>query len=126
MSKRTAHGRELYRRTKGFQLFISQAEKYRQRFFEKENMFNEILPYAIVFGLTTKFAKAMEKIALHPQTSSWYIGSRSFNIAVFSSSINSFSNSLSSAIAATPKGSGFSRGGGFSGGGFGGGGGGSW
>ncbi|EKD65297.1 MAG: protein of unknown function DUF2207, membrane, partial [uncultured bacterium] len=111
MSKRTAHGRELYRRTKGFQLFISQAEKYRQRFFEKENMFNEILPYAIVFGLTTKFAKAMEKIALHPQTSSWYIGSRSFNIAVFSSSINSFSNSLSSAIAATPKGSGFSRGG---------------
>ena len=40
--------------------------------------------------------------------------------------MENFSQSLSNAIAASPKGSGFSGGGGSSGGGFGGGGGGSW
>jgi hypothetical protein len=44
MPRRTAEGRELYRREKGFELFISRAEKYRQQFFEKKNLFNEVLP----------------------------------------------------------------------------------
>lgn len=126
MPRKTAHGREIYRRIRGYELFISTAEKYRQQFFERKNLFNEVLPYAIVFGLTEKFAQAFKSLGLEPPQPTWYVGTGLFNASSFSSNINSFSSSLSSAIAATPKGSGFSSGGGFSGGGFGGGGGGSW
>lgn len=126
MPRRSAKGRELLRRVNGYKLFISGAEKYKQQFFEKKNMFNEILPYAIIFGLTQKFAEQMRDIGLKPESTSWYYGSHPFNMMLFSSSINNFSSSFSSAIASSPKSSGFSSGGGFSGGGFGGGGGGSW
>lgn len=125
MPRKTAYGRELYRRSKGYYLFIDKAEKYRQQYFEKENMFNEVLPYAIMFGLTKKFAKGMEKIGLKPSQPDWYVGSHSFAAGIFVSNLGNFSDSFSSAIAATPSSSGgFS--GGSSGGGFGGGGGGSW
>lgn len=125
MPRKTAFGRELYRRSKGYYLFIDKAEKYRQQYFEKESMFNEVLPYAIVFGLTKKFAKQMEEIGLKPAQTDWYVGSHPFATGVFVGNITNFSNSLSSAIASSPSSSGgFS--GGSSGGGFGGGGGGSW
>ena len=123
MPRRTAYGRELYQRVKGYQLFIGSAEKYRQQFFEKKNMFNEVLPYAIVFGLTGKFAQAMKDMGVQAQNPTWYSGTHAFAPAVFASDVNSFSKSLSDAIASTPSSSGS---GGSSGGGFGGGGGGSW
>jgi len=126
MPRRTADGHEMWRRTKGYELFISTAEKYRQRFFENKNMFNEILPYAIVFGLTEKFAQAFKDMGIEPPQPAWYSGTAPFNAALFGASISSFSSSLSSAMASAPGGSGFSGGGGSSGGGFGGGGGGSW
>ena len=126
MSRRTAKGAELYRRARGYELFVSKAETYRQQFFEKKNMFNEVLPYAIVFGLTQKFAQAMKDMGVTPQVSGWYYSSRPFNAVAFENNISGFSSSFSSAIAAAPKSSGFSSSGGFSGGGFGGGGGGSW
>lgn len=126
MPRRTAHGRELYRRVKGYELFISNVEKYKQQFFENKNLFNEVLPYAMIFGLTDKFAKAMHDMGIEPKQPTWYSGSRPYNTAVFASNISSFSNSMSSAIASAPSSSGFSGGGGSSGGGFGGGGGGSW
>lgn len=125
MPRRTAYGRELYRRIKGYRLFISTAEKHRQKFFEKRNMFNEVLPYAIVFGLTAKFAKQMHDMGIQPSNTGWYYGAHPFNTATFGSNMNDFSKSLSTAMASTPSSSGgFS--GGSSGGGFGGGGGGSW
>lgn len=124
MPRRSAYGREIYRRTLGYKLFIETAEKYRQKFFEKENMFNEILPYAIVFGVVERYANAMKEIGLKPETD-WYSGVRAFNLVSFANSMNNFSNSLSQAMASAPSSSGFS-GGGSSGGGFGGGGGGSW
>lgn len=127
MPRRTAFGRELYRRVKGYELFISTAEKHKQKFFEDKNLFNEILPYVIVLGLTDKFAKAMKEIGIKPNDPNWYSGTHAFNAATFSSNVSDFSNSFSSAIASTPSSSGgFSSGGGSSGGGFGGGGGGSW
>ena len=126
MSRRTAIGHVAAQRIKGYELFISQAERYRQQFFEKKNLFNEALPYAIVFGSTQKFAKAFKDMGVAPQQPTWYHSSNAFNAYMFSSSINNFSSSFSSAIVATaPKSSGFSSGG-SSGGGFGGGGGGSW
>lgn len=82
--------------------------------------FAVILPYAIVFGVAEKFAKAFEKMGIEPQQPSWYVGSRPFNAVVFGGSMSSFSSSIGTAMAATPGGSSFS------GGGFGGGGGGSW
>lgn len=127
MPRRTAYGGEINRRIKGYRLFIASAEKYRQKFFESKNMFNEVLPYAIVFGLTEKFASALEDMGLKPQNPSWYHGAQAFSLAHFSQEVSTFSSSLSNAISSAPKSSGFSGGGGgSSGGGFGGGGGGSW
>ncbi len=126
MPRRTAYGRELYRRIKGYRLFIDKAEQHRQKFFEKKNLFNEVLPYAIVFGLTGKFAQAMKDMGLQPTNPGWYTGTRPFNTAYFGSSMSDFSTSMSSAIASTPSSSGGFSSGGSSGGGFGGGGGGSW
>lgn len=126
MPRRTAYGRDLYRRVKGYRLFIDKAETHRQKFFEKKNLFNEVLPYAIVFELTGKFAKAMKEIGLENASPTWYQGVHGFNMENFESSMSSFSSSMSSAIASTPSSSGGFSGGGSSGGGFGGGGGGSW
>jgi uncharacterized membrane protein len=125
MSRRTALGREMYRRTRGYELFIATAERYQQRFFEQQNLFTQVLPYAMMFGLTQKFAQAMEQIGYQPPQPSWYIGTTPFRMAAFASSLDSASKALSNTMASAPSSSG-SGGGGFSGGGFGGGGGGSW
>ncbi len=126
MPRRTAYGRELYRRARGYHLFINTAEKHRQKFFEEKNMFNEVLPYAIALGLTQKFAKQMQEIGLTPSTTGWYSGVHPIHMASFGSNMNDFSNAMSSAIASSPSSSGGFSSGGSSGGGFGGGGGGSW
>lgn len=128
MSRRTAKGYEMYRRIKGYRLFIENVEEHRQKFFEKKNMFNTVLPYAIVFGLTGKFAKAMENMGVQPTaaTAGWYFGTHAVSFNSFEKSVSSFSQTMSSAMASTPSSSGGSGGSGFSGGGFGGGGGGSW
>lgn len=124
MPRRTAHGRELYRRARGFKRFLSGSEKNRQNYYEQKNLFNYLLPYAITFGVTEKFAKHMKDLGQMPESVSWYSGP-SFHLATLSSSMNTFSSTLSTAMASTPSSSG-SSGGGFSGGGGGGGGGGSW
>ncbi len=127
MPRKTALGRELYRKARGYEVFISNAEKHRQRFFENENTFMQVLPYAIVFGATKKLATAMKQMGVKAAEVAphWYSGTRPFDAGRFGNDIGTFSKSLSTAIASTPGGSG-SSGGGFSGGGFGGGGGGSW
>jgi uncharacterized membrane protein len=104
------------------------AETERQRFAERENIFSEYLPYAIVFGSVEKWARAFKDIDVTKQTASWYTGSTlgAFSASDLSSNLSSFSNQVSSTIASTPGGSGGSGFGGGSGGGGGGGGGGSW
>lgn len=125
MPKRTAYGRELYRQALGYKIFVSGTEKYRQPFFEQKNIFMEILPYAMIFGVTNKLAMAMKEMGLEANAN-WYIGATAFNIQGFVHNISAFSNTLSTSLSSTPGGSGGSGGGGFSGGGFGGGGGGGW
>ncbi|HHE76465.1 MAG TPA: DUF2207 domain-containing protein [Candidatus Parcubacteria bacterium] len=127
MVKRTEKGIEARWKALGFGEFIRTAEKYRAQFYEKENIFEEYLPYAIVFGLTGKWAKAFEDIYQDPP--SWYDSplADSFSVAAFSNSLShNLSSSFSSSGGVSSGRSGFSSGGGFSGGGFGGGGGGSW
>lgn len=125
MPRKTAYGRELYERARGYRLFVSGTEKHRAPFYENEGLFLAVLPYAIVFGVTDKLAAAFAEMGIVPPTPAWYHGAGPFHAPAFVSSLGSMSASLSNAIASAPGSSG-SGGGGSSGGGFGGGGGGSW
>jgi uncharacterized membrane protein YgcG len=128
MPQRTAGGRDLLQHTLGFRLYMTTAEKYRQQFAADASIFTQLLPYAIVFGCVSMWAKAFEGIDTSA-TSNWYVGNAPFQAVLLASSLQSMNAKISSAIAYTPpsagSGSGFG-GGGFSGGGGGGGGGGSW
>jgi hypothetical protein len=128
MPRRTARGTGAYRRALGFQDFIENSEKHRAQFAEKQNLFTEYLPYAVVFGCTEKWARTFESLGYQPDTSLWYVGAYPFAFSSFSHSIESFSSSAGTYLSSTPASSGGSGfgGGGFSGGGGGGGGGGSW
>ena len=128
MPRRTARGTGAYRRALGFKDFIENSEKNRAQFAEKQNLFTEYLPYAVVFGCTEKWARTFESLGYQPDTSLWYVGAYPFAFSSFSHSIDSFSSSAGTLLASTPASSGGSGfgGGGFSGGGGGGGGGGSW
>jgi len=125
LPKRTVKGHSLYQKALGYKLFVSGTEKYRAPFYENQNMFIEVLPYAIVFGVTKKLADAMKQMGIQPQAPVWYHGANAFNAVAFAGDMENFSTTLSTAMASAPGGSG-SGGGGFSGGGGGGGGGGSW
>jgi len=131
MRKRTEEGHILFRRIQGFKLYLDKAEKYRQRYLEKENVFEKLLPYAIMFGITREWIKKMKDIygekyfaTYHPV---WFYGAgiASFNADSFSSAISSVSSNMATTMSSSPSSSG-TGGGGFSGGGGGGGGGGGW
>lgn len=131
MPKRSAQGQELLRRVLGFRRYMDTAETERQRFAERENIFAQYLPYAIVFGLVSKWARAFEGLDMQKAVEGWYSGSSFTSIPAFSAGLADFSSNVSSVISTTPAStagssgsSGFS--GGSSGGGGGGGGGGSW
>lgn len=128
MPRRTGLGRDLFEKTLGFRLYMNSAEKAQQKFAEAANLFTRYLPYAIVFGCVQRWARAFRGIDADQATRGWYLGPTPFNLLLFSSSLQSFSGQLGSAIAATPGSSGRSGfgGGGFAGGGGGGGGGGAW
>jgi hypothetical protein len=83
MARRTAAGSEMLRRVLGFRLYIATAEKHRQEFNEQENIFARYLPYAIVFGCVSKWAKAFEGLddQVSQSTSSWYSGTGAFRVA---------------------------------------------
>ncbi len=129
MPRRTARGNAVLRRALGFRRFIEESEKERARFAEKQNLFSEYLPYAVVFGATEKWARAFSGLdGRPPDTSAWYLSSRPFAPATFVQGIDHFAVTSIGTLTSKPAssgGSGFS-GGGFSGGGGGGGGGGSW
>ena len=128
MPQRTAAGRDLLQHTLGFRLYMTTAEKYRQEFAAKAEIFTQLLPYAIVFGCVTMWAKAFEGIDTSA-SNPWYVGPGPFQAALLASSLQSMNANISSAISFSPPSSGSSSGfggGGFSGGGGGGGGGGSW
>jgi uncharacterized membrane protein len=131
MPRRTATGTGLLRQVRGFRTVIATAETNLARFAEKENLFTRYLPYAIVFGLTEKWARAFEDLGEPPPDTTWYVSSNAFAYSAFSHAMDGFTVTTAGTIASTPSGSGGSGfgggfGGGFAGGGGGGGGGGSW
>jgi hypothetical protein len=142
MPRRTAKGSEQLRRVLGFRLFIETAEARRAEFAEKENLFSEYLPYAIVFGCVDKWAKVFRDAQLERSVQHWYTGEHltSFTSGAIASHLHSFAgataNAVNLATVNTAGGSGmsglgsfggaFGGAGGFAGGGGGGGGGTSW
>ena len=113
----------------GFKMYLETAERYRMQNLKPE-FFEKYLPYAMIFGVEKKWAKAFE--AMHMPSPSWYVGSAhvragsSLNSASSFSPLNfsnSFTSSFTSAFSSSGAG-GASGGGGGAGGGGGGGGGG--
>jgi uncharacterized membrane protein YgcG len=132
-------GNDIYHELEGLKRYINTAEKHRIEFHndpEKfRGVFEQLLPYAIIFGLEKKWANEFKDIYKEPP--SWYEGDMTaFNSYVLASSIAGISRNVQSKSVAPNSagghrsshggfgGSGFS--GGSSGGGFGGGGGSSW
>ena len=127
MPSRTAKGRKALREIWGLKEWIK-IGSWREKIHEKHNFLEEVLPFAIAFGMTEKFLNAFQEANLQPPD--WFVSNSASGFTHFSHSMNHFSRSLNQGVQANrPKsassgGSGFS--GGFSGGGFGGGGGRSW
>lgn len=125
----TDNGLKLTGELVGFKEFIEKAELDRLNALVEENpqYFYKILPFAYVMGLSDKWAKKFENIAIEPPM--WYNGYRgsAFNTYLFMHTFNNSINTLQTNMISAPqsKGGGGSFGG-FSGGGVGGGGGGSW
>jgi uncharacterized membrane protein YgcG len=130
MPARTAKGTAMLRRIRGFRQVIATADRYLARWAEQENVFPSMLAYAVVFGLTDKWAKTFASLAIDPATAgsmAWYVPIASTSIDGFAHAIDGFTVATSGTMTSTPAGSGASGfSGGFSGGGGGGGGGGSW
>lgn len=141
MQRDTPYRIELMSRLLGFREFINTAEvpMLKAMVDENPNYFYDVLPYAIVFGLSDKWCKHFEEIDFEPP--SWYYAEYGIAIAelmeaggvvadmltdrfdkVISRQIESSSISPSSGSGGSSGGGG----GGYSGGGGGGGGGGSW
>lgn len=109
----------------GLKEYLQIAEKDRLLFHnapeKKPEVFEKLLPYAMILGVADIWAKEFEGIYTTPPT--WYSGQQgAFNAVAFSESMRSFSSYASSSLSSAPG----SSGGGSSGGGGGGGGGGGW
>ncbi|HTE48931.1 MAG TPA: DUF2207 domain-containing protein [Candidatus Paceibacterota bacterium] len=113
----------------GLKDYLQIAEKDRLLFHnapeKNPEVFEKLLPYAMVLDVANIWAKEFEGIYTTPP--SWYSGSSStaFSAIMFTNSLSNFSSFTSSSLGSSPSGSG-SGGGGSSGGGGGGGGGGGW
>lgn len=130
MKARTKECVDLLGQVEGFRNFIRDAEYQRLKTLSDEDpsYFYEIMPYAMVLGMGTKFSKKFEKIRVEPPD--WYTGPNVMDVFIYSAVFNSIASQTSAVtdIFENAGGGGFDfgGGGGFSGGGFGGGGGGAW
>jgi len=113
----------------GLKDYLQIAEKDRLQFHnapdKKPEVFEKLLPYAMVLDVANIWAKEFEGIYTMPP--SWYSGpsGTAFSAIAFSHTMTNFSSFATSSLSSSPS-RGGSGGGGSSGGGGGGGGGGSW
>ena len=133
--RRTEYGASVYGQVLGLKRFIDTAEKHRLEMLVEESpeIFYDVLPYAYVLGVSDKWSKKFENIAI--QQPDWYVSATpgNFNSYLLWRSLSRNMSTMNSTMTSIPQskgssGGGFSggSGGGFSGGGFGGGGGGGW
>lgn len=120
--KRTEYGTEMLGKIQGFKNFLKTVEKPRleQLVMENPEYFYNVLPYTYVLGISRKWMKKFEDIALEAPT--WYHGYTNFSAHSFNTFMKSTYSSISNTMTSRLSGSGR----GFSGRGSGGGGGGSW
>lgn len=113
----------------GLKDYLQITEKDRLQFHnapeKKPEVFEKLLPYAMILGVANIWAKEFEGIYTMPP--SWYSGpsGTAFSAIAFSHTMTNFSSFATSSLSSSPS-RGGSGGGGSSGGGGGGGGGGSW
>ena len=133
MSKRTKYGIKILGKIEGFKKFLETAEKEKLESMVTNNpkYFYDILPYTYVLGISNKWIKKFETIAMKEPI--WFDGNNDFSISSFNSYFNSVMSSSKRVVTSINHSSvssgGYSSsssGGGFSGGGSGGGGGSSW
>lgn len=128
--QRTELGNRTMSRLLGFRTFLMDAEKDRIEMLANDNpeYFYDVLPYAMVLGVSETWAKKFEHLTLTPPT--WYVTNRpygNFNSLLFYHNFNNSMASFNASMTSMPnQRGGGSFGGGFSGGGSGGGGGGGW
>ena len=77
-NKRTAFGDKMLTKLLGFKQFITHAEKDRinQLVYDNPGYFYKVLPYAMILGVTDKWAKQFEHIALSQPP--WYESHRHY------------------------------------------------
>ncbi len=134
MPRKTRTGRIAWEQIRGLEEFIRRAEVDDLQAAEKRGVFERLLPYAIMFGLTERWARAFADMYREPPN--WYqpAAPGNFTTASLVHSMNRGVHSMNEVFPSQPRssgggGSGWSSGGfsgGSSGGGFGGGGGGAW
>jgi uncharacterized membrane protein YgcG len=141
MPRKTRKGRIAWEQIAGLEEYIRRAEVDDIQAQDRRGIFERLLPYAIIFGLSDRWAKAFA--GLYTQPPDWYQPADPLNYSTMrftndiDRSISSMNRSLpamprSTGSTGSPTGAGYQwSGGGFSGGGsvgggFGGGGGGSW
>jgi hypothetical protein len=128
---RAPAGTGLRRRIGGFETFMRDSEAPRARWAEQRSIFSEYLPFAVVLGITRRWAKTFEPLGVDATTTAataWYVGTQPFSADRFARATDNFTSSASSTLSSVPQSSSGSSGfsGGSAGGGGGGGGGGSW
>ncbi len=118
----TAYAIDLVSRIRGFREFIAttKSDRLEMLFQQTPAMFYDILPYAVVFGLTHIWEHHLQAITVPPPN--WYVSPYGFSSPHFLHSMHSTMNYATSAPSSSSSGGG----GGSVGGGGGGGGGGSW
>ena len=136
MPRKTTKGKDALLAIKGFEEYISRAERAEIEHQERNDYFEKFLPYAIALGIADRWAKAFEGIQTQPPQ--WYSGyDGAFRPTFFVHNLSTASSDWGRTMAAQPRSSGSSGGssfygggsgfsGGSSGGGGGGGGGGGW
>lgn len=121
-------GNREYHDLLGLKMYINTAEKHRIEFHNDPKKYNQVfeklLPYAMIFGLEKKWAKEFEDIYTQPP--SWYQGDfTTFNSYYLARSLGAFNNTVATKSVTSYSSSGGYRSGGWSSGGSGFGGGGS-
>lgn len=137
MPRKTRKGRIAWEQIAGLEEYIRRAEVDDIKAQDRRGIFERLLPYAIIFGLSNRWAKAFA--GLYTQPPDWYqpINAGAYTTWQLTSDLDRSLSKMSTTFVSVPRstgptGQGFNwssggfGGGGSSGGGFGGGGGGAW
>lgn len=127
--QRSADGTALTDQITGFRTYLATAEAEQLRFEEGEDIYSKYLPWAIVFGLTERWARVCQRLVelgrLPDTPPAWYVGPNwMWSPYWITGQVDHITTSAMPPVAVSSGSSGFGGGSSFGGGGFSGGGGG--